>query len=229
MGLMVIVIMTFGKSVTAGMKIRNLSSTQMQFTLTAIHDSRYIFYGVDFAAKNDASADTLGLTANKGNFNAFGYATTSNSYFEWGACLDYTLSIGKFNFKSIVFPFAWVTHKPYWGVMVAEETTINNPIAQIIATWAYAYVPDKDFEGLSGHYFFIGVSKEILGFKIQAGPNYNRHFFVPGNGPGGLVGITKTVGISEKVALDVYFKYWINHQRVNEDEKVVGTTLLVKL
>ena len=206
-----------------------MASYATEFILIGTHDSRYIFYGVDFAAKNDACVDTLGLSVKHKNFGAYGYTATSNSYFEWGIGLDYTLSIGKVNFKSIIWPFGWATHKAYWGAIVAEEVSINNPVASIVATWAYDYVPDQEFKELNGHYFFLGANKQILDFNVQAGINYNKNFFAAGEGMGGIVGLSKSLQLTEKIALDLYFKYYINAEKVNKDEQVVGATISVKL
>lgn len=199
------------------------------FTLIGIHESRYIIYGIDFAVKNDASVDVFGISASQKNFGAFMYATTSEDYFEWGASLNYTFTTGKVNLKSIIWPIGWKIEKSYWGIMVGEEATINNPIAPIVGLWAYVYIPDKDFEGLSGHYFFLGTNKEVFGFNLQSGINYNRNFLSPGKGLGGIVGISKTLELNSKTFLDVYFKYYINAEKVNKDEQVVGATISVKL
>jgi hypothetical protein len=205
------------------------AENKWNFTLSAVHDSRYIFYGIDFGAKNDAAVDTFGITASKGSFNAYAYATTSQNYFEWGGSMDYALSVGPISLKTVVFPFGWATHRTFWGVVFIEELNVNNPIAPITALWSYDYVPDEEFKDLNGHYFYVGVSRELFGFKLQAGVNHNRNFFSTGKGSGGLIGITRSVELTEKVALDIYFKYYINAAEVNEDEKVVGATLLVKL
>jgi hypothetical protein len=197
------------------------------FSLTG--DSRYIFFGVDFAAKNDAAAATFGLTVTKGDFNAYGYAVSSSGYFEWGAMFDYTLYSGAVGFKTTLYPFGWKSDKAYWGLVVIEEMTISNRFAPISFAWSCTYVPAEEFKDLNGHYFYVGMTKEVLGFKLQAGANYNLHYFALGKGAGGIVGILKSIQIAPTATLDVYFKYFINASKVNTDEQVVGAILSVRL
>jgi len=215
--------------VVAIVSIAKAEDTKWNFTLSVIHDSRYIFDGIDFGAKNDASADTFGISTNKGNFNAYGYAVTSDSYFEWGGTLDYSFIFGPVSFKSVFYPFGWHAQKTYWGAVFIEEMNVKSSVATFTAKWSGAYLPDKEFEGRSGHYFYFGLSKEVFGLKIQGGANYNLHYVTLGRGWGGIFGVTKSIELNDKVALDVYFRYYINHPLVNEDEKVIGATLSIKL
>jgi hypothetical protein len=222
--LFVVVLVVF-----AIVSIAKAEEGKWNFLLSVTADSRYVFYGIDFSAVNDTSAATFGITASTGKFNAFGYVASSKQYFEWGALLDYTFNIGPVALKSVAYPFAWTTHKTYWGVVFIEEATINNKVAPITAIYSFTYLPDEDFKDLNGNYTYIGVTKELFGLKIQAGANYNAHYMALGKGLGGIISITKSVELSEKVTLDLYARYYINKSTINTDEQVVGGTLLIKL
>lgn len=199
------------------------------FSLVVFHDSRYIFDGIDFAAKDDAAVDFFGISITEKKLNSFFYVAASEDYFEWGIDLNYTLSFKGIDWKTTFFPFGWTGHgETYWGFMIIDEVTIKNSITPIIAKHSYAYIPD--LKELNGHYFYLGTNKDILSFNLQAGVNYNKHLFTGGSeGWGGILGISKSIELNEKVFLDLYFKYYINAGIVNEDEQVIGVSLAIKL
>lgn len=197
--------------------------------LIITHDGRYIFGGVDFAAEDDAAVDIFAFSLSWKKFGGYWYAAVSQNYFEWGVDLNGTISFKGIDFKSTFFPFGWTAHgKTYWGFMVLENITVNTPVLPIIGKWAYAYVPD--LRDLDGHYFCLGTQKDFLEFNCQAGLNYNDHMFTGGGkGLGAIFGISKSIELTKKVSLDLYFKYYLNHPDVNEDEQVIGASIAIKL
>ncbi len=200
------------------------------FSLLMTHDSRYIFDGIDFAGQDDAAVDIFGVSMQEKNLGGFVYVAITPDYFEWGLDLNYTFELGQQpSLKPTFFPFGWTKHKETnWGAIFSIESPLHNSVAPLNARYAYAHIPE--LKELNGHYFYLGVNKKILGFDTGAGPNYNQGYITGDNkGVGEILGISKSIELSEQVFLDAYFKYYINHPSVNEDEQVIGATLVVKL
>jgi len=190
--------------------------------------SRYIFYGVDFLPDNH-SLNIFGLGIAKEKLFAFPYMAVGKDYLEWGCALDYYLTAKNLNFKTILFPLVWKyigEEGADWGVLVGEEMSIQTQLNPRIG---YLYIWFPDFPEWTGHYFFLGFSKNVLSITVKAEFAYNSGFITDAEGFCGLIEVSRVLALTDRLSITPFFRYFWNDSDVNENEPVFGISTSIKI
>ena len=208
----------------------NSAFTKDDAEIYLIHEfaSRYILYGVDFLPDNH-SINIFGLGIAKEKFFAFPYMAVGKDYLEWGCSIDYTLTIENLNFKTILFPLVWKftgEEGTDWGVLVGEEMSIQTLLNPRIG---YLYVWFPDFPEWTGHYFFLGFSKNVFSVDFKADFAYNNGFITEAEGFCGLIEVSRVIALTDWLFVTPFFRYYWNDPDINENEKVFGISTSIKV
>ncbi len=208
----------------------NSAFTKDDAEIYLIHEfaSRYIIYGVDFLPDNHL-INIFGLGIAKEKLFAFPYMAVGKDYLEWGCSIDYTLTIEKLNFKTILFPLVWKftgEEGADWGVLVGEEMSIQTLLNPRIG---YLYVWFPDFPEWTGHYFFLGFSKNVLSVDFKADFAYNNGFITEAEGFCGLIEVSRVIALTDRLFVTPFFRYYWNDPDINENEEVFGISSSIKI
>jgi hypothetical protein len=195
-----------------------------------IHEfaSRYILYGVDFLPDNH-SINIFGLGIAKEKLFAFPYMAVGKDYWEWGCSLDYTLSAKNLSFKTILSPLVWKytgEEGMDWGVLVGEEVAIQTLLNPRIG-YLYAWFPD--FPEWTGHYFFLGFSRNLFSVDFKADFAYNSGFITEAEGFCGLIEVSRVIALTDRLFITPFFRYFWNDADINENEPVLGVSTSIKI
>ena len=211
-----------------GLANLTFSESNTEFFLMHEFSSRYILYGADFLPDNH-SINIFGFGIAKEKLFVFPYMAVGKDYLEWGCAVDYSLSVKSVNFKTILSPFVWKytgEEGTDWGVLVGEEIAIQALLNPRIG-YIYAWFPD--FPEWTGHYFFLGFGKNVLGMDFKADFAYNNEFITEAEGFCGLIEVSRVIALTDRLSITPFFRYFWNDPDINENEPVFGISTSIKI